>query len=137
MLNWFIYNALLPLLPVPLVYFAAWLVGTRKRIMSILRDGQLCFYCTSLAASCINDIFKSGIPIPAPQMSIAIASLICCLILSTFTYGVAATAPVAAVPETSPAVAAADEVKLGITSIATALATTLIVLLTRYSFGLV
>lgn len=141
MLNWFIYNSLLPLLPVPLVYFAAWLIGTRKRIMSILRDGQFCFYCTSLAASCINDIFKSGRPIPASQMSVAIALLIFCLILSTFTYGVAATAP-AIVPmtaesETSAAVSRADEVKLGLASIATALATTLIVLVVRFMFGLV
>jgi hypothetical protein len=136
MVNWFIYNTVLPLLPVPLVYFGAWLIGTRKRVMGIIRDGQLCFYCTSLAAVCVNDIFKSGKQHESATIGLSVAGLILCLILSTFIYGIAATAPATAPSPGSSGVSTADEIKLGFASIATALVTTLMVMQLRYSLGL-
>src|ERR1700737_736545 len=144
MTNWLIYNTFLPLLPVPLVYFGTWLIGTRKRVMSIIRDGQLCFYCTSLAAVCVNDIFKSSKVHANSTLGFAIAGLILCLILSAFTYGVAATAPATTLTAsptttattTTTSVSTIDELKLGIASIATAIATTLIETLLRYSLEL-
>jgi hypothetical protein len=134
MVNWFIYNTVFPLSPVPLVYFGAWLVGTRKRVMAIIRDGQLCFYCTSLAAVCINDILKAG-KLPG-NATVSIAGLISCLIISTFTYGIAATTAATAQSPDSSGAPAVGELKLGISSIATAIATTLLVMQLRYTLGL-
>ena len=138
MVNWLIYNTVLPLMPVPLVYFGAWLIGTPKRVISIIRDGQLCFYCTSLAAVCVNDIVRSDKVHPNSTIGLAMAGLIFCLILSTFAYGVAATSPAttSATPTTPTGVSASDELKLGMTSIAVAIATTVLVSSVRYSLGL-
>jgi hypothetical protein len=127
MVNWLIYNSVLPLLPVPLVYFGAWLIGTRRRILSIIRDGQLCFYCTSLSAASINDVFKSGDTHANSTAGLAIAAMIFCMILSTFTYGVAATHSGTGVNH---------EVKLGIASITTAVVTTLLVSVSRLGLGI-
>jgi len=127
MLNWLIYNSVLPLMPVPLVYAGFFVLGARKRVVDIIRDGQLCFYCTSLAAVCLNDIFKSGDIHANAAAGIYIAVLIFCMILSTFTYGVAATVTPAG---------ALDEVKLGFISGAAALTTTLVVIYARSSLGI-
>ena len=46
---------------------------TRKRVMSIIRDGQLCFYCTSLAAVCVNDILRSNTVHQTSNIGLAMA----------------------------------------------------------------
>jgi hypothetical protein len=132
MLNWLIYNSVLPLLPVPLVWLGAVLVGGYRTVLSIIRDGQLCFYCTSLSAVAINDIVKSGDIHQNSSAILSVAGLILCMILSTFTYGVAVTAP----PQ-SGAPAAQTEFKLGVTSLLTAALTTLIAALSRHVLGIV
>ncbi len=56
MITWLLYNTVIPLSPVLLVYTAFWLVGPKKKVRTIIRDAQLCFYCTSLAAVVINNV---------------------------------------------------------------------------------
>lgn len=128
-ITWFFYNVLVPLAPVPLVYFGAWLLGAPKRLATIVRDGQVCFYCTTLSAACINDIVnfmdaaqKVGSK-PHSTIGIAIAGAIFCIILSTFTYAVATIAADRA---------SLDETKFAGTSLATTVATIVIVASIRF-----
>ena len=58
MLEWVLFNVTLPLLPVPLVWLIAWLTNKRRGLIAVLRDGQLCFYSTTLTAATIYDIAK-------------------------------------------------------------------------------
>lgn len=129
MIEWLLYNSALPLLPVPLVYMGSWLVGTNKSVISIIRDGQLCFYCTGLCAVAINDLVRLHDGQKNINISFAITGIIFCLILSTFTYGVAAT--------NSGNLGDVEARKLAWASLFTAITTTLIVALTRYFLGIV
>ena len=55
LLQWLLYNSLIPLMPIPLVWFGAWLIGVDRDLLSILSNGQLCFYCTAISAT-VNHI---------------------------------------------------------------------------------
>jgi hypothetical protein len=111
-------NVVLPLLPVPLAYFGAWLAGIRKRLLAILRDGPLCFYCTSLAAVCLNDNFKSGKGCPRHPSGSGLQPF-----LSKSVCGVAATSPLST---SSGGSGPSDETRFGVAFIAIAVLTTFI-----------
>lgn len=134
LVDWIIFNVIVPLSPVPLVYLGAWLVRAPKRLTTIVRDGQMCFYCTALSASCINDLVKAMESGKIQQTAfhstagIAIAGAISCMILSTFTYAVATTASERT---------GVDEVKLAVASAATTLTTVAIVASTRFGLGII
>lgn len=123
MVVWLFYNTVIPLLPVPLVLLGSWLVGANRNILSLLRDGQLCFYCTALSAVAIRDVMlnsgQEGISIEIP-----LVGLLFCIIFSTFTYGIAVTHD------------QAKDWKLALTSIFTTIVTIIIVAGTRQTMGL-
>jgi hypothetical protein len=83
-LNWFFFNTVLSMLSVPLVMFAAWMTNKGKKLFTIIRDGQLCFYCTTTIATFLNDANNKGITSNFIMLSIFI------FLLSSFVYGIAA-----------------------------------------------
>ncbi|MDJ0902574.1 MAG: hypothetical protein QNJ55_27600 [Xenococcus sp. MO_188.B8] len=90
LLQWLLYNSLIPLMPIPLVWFGAWLIGVDRDLLSILSNGQICFYCTAISATAIRDIVTKA-PESSQFMGVFVGGIIFCMILSTFAYGVAAT----------------------------------------------
>jgi hypothetical protein len=66
------------------------MTGTQKRLVSIIRDGQLCFYCTSLGAVAIKD-FINAKPSQPDLISLPLFVVMVCMIVSTFSYGISLT----------------------------------------------
>jgi hypothetical protein len=124
MIEWLIYNSFIPLLPVPLVLLGAWLVGAKKSLLSVIGDGQLCFYCTAISAVALHDIFTANNIKTIQNTGIAIAGMVFCIILSTFSYGITVTA------NTN------ENTKFAIISIFSSITTTILVLTTRYYLGI-
>jgi hypothetical protein len=123
MLEWLLYNTLFPLLPVPLVYVGSWMVANRRKWLSIIRDGQLCFYCTTLSAIAIRDFVKMAGQ--SQSIAIPLAGILFCMVFSIFAYGIAIT-------HADPA----NDWKLGLTSLGIAVATTVVVAITRQAMGI-
>src|SRR5580658_10185787 len=84
---WLLYEVVLPLLPVGLVWFVGYLIANRKTLFSIIRDGQLCFYCTTTAASLIKDLVAK--PVKQAPINGLVTFLIILIIFDTFVYGAA------------------------------------------------
>ena len=86
MLDWLIFNAVIPLSPIVLVWVGSWiLVDPTSKLFLIIRDGQMCFYCTTLLALLIRDVSSTQ----KSSNSIIIGSTVLFFIFSTFIYGVA------------------------------------------------
>lgn len=125
MLEWLFYNSVIPLLPVPLVVLGIWLKGLDLRILPILRDGQLCFYCTALSAVALRDIL--GANTQGISIELSIGGIIFCIILSVYAYGIAVTSEN---PDDK------SSKRLAITSIMTAVTTTVIIANIRSTLNL-
>lgn len=58
-MHWLFFNALIPLGPVGIVWGISWLCsdGSKpvKRLFSIIKDGQVLFYCTALVSSAMGE----------------------------------------------------------------------------------
>lgn len=94
MLEWLLFNVALPLLPIPLIRLVAWLIDKDRGFVAILRDGQLCFYATTLTATAIYDIANRGIAQGGSQhpptfLILAIGGCIFVFAFSAVVYGVA------------------------------------------------
>jgi hypothetical protein len=124
--EWAFYNVVLSLLPVPLIWLALWLINANRSLFLIIRDGQLCFYCTTLSATTLHELLlmRAQQPVGFP-----VAGLLFLMILSTFAYGVA-------VVSDNLSANIIEEWKLGIISVSTALTTTILVVITRWQFGM-
>lgn len=114
-LTWLLYEVVLPLLPVLLIYTGTWMFG-QARLFAVIRDGQLCFYCTTIVAVLLRDLVKKNTAIAS-----LVAVLVILMIFTTFIYGAAV------LVERKPG----DEKKMGWTSILTCIATVLLVLFVR------
>jgi hypothetical protein len=123
MLEWLLYNTVFPLLPVPLVYIGSWMVGNSRKLLSIIRDGQLCFYCTTLSAVAIRDFVK--VTGQSQSIAIPLAGILFCMIFSIFAYGIAIT-------HADPV----NDWQLGLTSLGIAVTTTVVVAVTRQAMGI-
>ena len=122
MSEWLIYSAVIPVSPVLLVYFAQWIApNATPTFFSIIRDGQLCFYCTATCASLMKDLVSMGTNIHG--FTIGWLSLL--IIFSAVIYGVAV----------SNGSGEGVETKLGWTSILMAFITTILVLSVRNTVG--
>ena len=133
--EWVAYNVLLSMLSIPLVILATWLGNNRKNLFDVIRDGQLCFYCTTTLATFLNDASSKN----ALDRGILAACLVL-FILSTFVYGVATIytggAAIAAGPAAGAAAAELQAKKVGWTSLLCATATTILVVGVRAYKGL-
>lgn len=56
---WLFFNALIPLSPVGIVWGLSWLCSDgakpTKRLFSIIKDGQMFFYCTALTSAAMGE----------------------------------------------------------------------------------
>ncbi len=86
MIEWIIYNTLIPLLPIPLVQFASKLLDKYKNTFSIINDGQLFFYCTTIISTLLKDIHT------VESLGDASGFLYLLLIVCVFLFGVTTTA---------------------------------------------
>jgi len=74
MLDWLLFNTFLPLMPIPLTKGVLWLCGLKRGWANLVRDGQICFYSTSLCAISIHDFFK--LPKSPINAGLVVATLI-------------------------------------------------------------
>lgn len=130
-LQWLLYNTVIPLMPIPLVWLGAWLIGIDQKLLSILSNGQLCFYCTAISAAAIRDIVSKA-PEDSQFTGIFVGGIIFCMILSTFAYGVAAIINQTNNEELN----IANSNRLAWTSIFAAISTTILVASSRMFLGL-
>lgn len=139
-LEWLAYNSLIPLLPIPLVILGCWAISVSIPWLLLICDGQLCFYCTTLAAATIADLVKTiqkgGQGITEEQLAkasanegIALLGLVICIILATYAYGIAVTTQAAAT-------GSRNNWKVGLVAVFASATTTLIVVFARNSVGL-
>ena len=119
---WLFYNALIPLGPVLFTWVISWLINKNKTIFEIIKDGQVFFYCTATSSVAIGDLQK------VPENfdgSSWLVSFIFILILSTVAFAVAVTNN-----------ATLQQNRFGWASVATAVATILVVVTFRGKAGL-
>jgi hypothetical protein len=79
---WLVLNTLLPLLPIPLFYLAIWLFRGTISWVTPIRDGQICFYSTTIAILTLKDIFDAH-----ANAKWGFFGLVGCWIVSLFIYG--------------------------------------------------
>lgn len=60
--QWLAFDVLLSFVPVALVWLGTYLVGRFHGWLHPLRDGQLCFFAVTLAATTLRDVYRSGRP---------------------------------------------------------------------------
>jgi hypothetical protein len=124
-LGWFFFNVAIPLLPVFIVWAASWLTSDRsanKTVFSIIKDGQLFFYCTALTSVAIGDIRKAPTALETLPWTMGLITIV---ILSSVAFAIAANNPTAV-----------REGKLGWSSIAMVVAAILTVFSFRSEAGL-
>jgi hypothetical protein len=93
--QWLFFNAAIPLIPILIVWFVSWLLSQPKavpptntaKLFSIIKDGQVFFFCTALTSVAIGDLGKvpSGFD-TTPWVMV----LLLIIILSTVAFAVAA-----------------------------------------------
>jgi len=86
MTNWLQYDVLIPLIPIPLVLFGAWLMKIKKCYVEVIKDGQLCFFSTSLLATLFRDINTTKGAYPPPSWVYGV--IIILIMISMFVYAV-------------------------------------------------
>jgi hypothetical protein len=129
-IQWLFFNAAIPLSPVGIVWFIFWLFSNSsatppkkaQAIFSIIKDGQVFFYCTALTSGAIGDLGKvpNGFD-TSPWVMV----LLFIIILSTVAFAVAAYNK-----------DALEEKKFGWCSVATAITAILTVISFRDKAGL-
>jgi hypothetical protein len=130
MILWLVYNAVIPLFPIALVWFISWFLSQPKStppslgasVFSIIKDGQVFFFCTALASAAVGDLGKAQKGFESANW---IAGLVCVIIIATAAFAGAALNK-----------DAVDQRKVGWSSILAATTTTLLVLISRHKAGL-
>ena len=123
MVEWLMYNVVLPLLPIPLVIVIASLVKRDGSFFTIIRDGQLCFYSTTLCSLAIRDIIKSP---SGSEIPFFVGGILFCFLVSAFTYGVMVLNTIRGWGNSQ------EDRKLGLMSLFSSAATTLLIAHTRW-----
>jgi hypothetical protein len=84
LVNWALFNVALPIFPIAIVFVIGWVVGKFQNLFTIIRGGQLCFYCTAISASLMKDM------IGKPEFTASVCGgLIVLIMLSMGFYGAA------------------------------------------------
>lgn len=87
---WLVFNAVLPLSSIALIVFGAWINGKPKTIFSVIRDGQVCFYCVAVLGTTLHDFMRSNYVNNEKIYSpLVVCFLLLGMIFSTFIYGIA------------------------------------------------
>ena len=104
MQKWLFYDLLLSAAPAILVAFAFWLIG-KPKVLEILGDGQLFFFCTALAGTTFGALSEANERISAADKGLvqpSQAALMFLILFASFAFG---TATLAA-PDAKPRIAA-------------------------------
>ncbi len=117
--EWILSSVIFPLTPIPLVRIGLWVTKAAEGYIEIVRDGQLCFYSTSLGMVAVYDLWEKEIPFKEYVIPILLLSIM----LSTFMYGVAITHR------------SNDGFRLALISALTAVTITILVGATRWQLG--
>jgi hypothetical protein len=126
--QWLIWNTILPLLPVAFFYLAIWLKRGAIEWVPPIRDGQICFYSTIIAILAIKDIFGAN-----PTGSLWFFGLVGCWLFSGYVYGISVYSTI--YPEGTRADRADVDKRIAKATIYCGLLTTLFVVVFRIHFG--
>jgi len=124
---WVVWNTVLPLLPIPLFYIALWLLRGAINWVTPIRDGQICFYSTTISILTMKDILNTH---ASPVW--AFVGLAACWILSLFVYCVSIFSTISPPPRWE---RDAFDLRYALASIACGLLTTVIVIMLRSYYG--
>jgi hypothetical protein len=125
-IEWLFFNAVIPLIPVGIVWLVFWFLShpglPSRKIFSIIKDGQVFFYCTALTSVAIGDLGKAPSGFDTAPWVMALLFII---ILSTAAFAAAAYNQ-----------SALNETKFGWCSVRMALASIIVVINFRAMAGL-
>jgi len=124
---WLVVNTGLPLLPIPLFYLAIWLFRGAVKWVTPIRDGQICFYSTTIAILTMKDIFDAN-----AGGKWAFFGLSGCWIVSLFVYGFSIFSTISPPP---PKDRDAIDLRYALASIFCGVLTTVIVIGLRSHYG--
>lgn len=91
LIYWLCYNFVLALLPVPLVAGYLWLKDSPVSLAKVVRNGQLFFYCATVAAATIGDLTSpANHPhLTGAKLGFCIFGLLLCIVVSCWCFGIA------------------------------------------------
>ncbi len=136
MAEWLFFNSFLPLLPIPLTKGGLWLFQLNRGWAALIRDGQVCFYSTSLCAVSFHDFLKRR---PESEyFDFVMAALIFFMIFSTviFGIGVVGSAMEGSAAEEGRTTPHISDGRMGLMSLFSAIPPTIIVVIVRAHWGL-
>jgi hypothetical protein len=129
MLRWFVFECLLPLAPVPIFYFIILLCGINVRTLIPIRDGQICFFCTTTAVVAMRDLSPHASEgqwwLFGPLIPALISLIIYCAAVFT-----------AVRPDSDPTVQSASNKAVSLASIFCVICTIFTIGALRYNYGL-
>lgn len=123
---WLFYNAVVPLIPIGIVWLISWFLSksptTTATVFSIIKDGQVFFFCTALASAAIGDLAKARAGFDGTYWVIGLLFIV---IVSAAAFAAAALAK-----------GNSNEDRVGWSSVLAAMATIVLVLSFRYEAGI-
>jgi hypothetical protein len=127
-LQWLVINTILPLSPIGFFYLGIWMATGSITWVPPIRDGQICFYSTTIAIITIKDIFSANAAGVMPFFGLA-----ACWLVSFFVYGFSIYSTI--YPSPIPALKLAIDIRVALASIACGIFTTAMVIGLRLHYG--
>ena len=127
-LQWLIVNTVLPLLPIAFFYLLLLLVPGSNAWVQPIRDGQICFYSTTIAIITIKDILALK-----PDGTMWFFGLVACWLLSFFVYSISMYTSI--YPQSTGAARSDVDIRVAWASIFCGVVTTVIVVGLRLAYG--
>jgi hypothetical protein len=127
-LKWLGINTILPLFPIGFTYLAIWLRRKRIAWASPIRDGQVCFYATTIAIIAVKDIIEAK-----PTDTDWLFGLGFCWFVSFFVYSFSIFSTL--YPEATEELRTAIDRRYAVASLACGLLTTAMVVGLRLNYG--
>jgi hypothetical protein len=128
-LEWLTINAILPLLPIVFFYIGTLMITGTIAWVPPIRDGQICFYATTIAIIAIKDIVAAK-----PTEAYWLYGLVVCWLISFFVYSFSVYSTI--YPSRSPTNKRAIDVRVAFASIACGVLTTATVVGLRLYYGI-
>jgi hypothetical protein len=127
-LAWLVINSILPLLPIGFFYLGFLLIKGSINWVPPIRDGQICFYSTTIAIITIKDI----VAVKAAGFG-WLFGLVFCWFVSFFVYGISVYSAI--YPSATDADRIAVDKRVALASIACGILTTVTVIGLRLEYG--
>lgn len=126
-LQWLIINMVLPLSPIAFFYLGIWMLAGTISWIPPIRDGQICFYATTLAIIAIKDIAEKH------AGAMPFFGLSACWLLSFFVYSFSVYTTIYPVP--GAAARRAIDLRVALASVCCGIVTTAMVVGLRLHYG--